>query len=59
MLQSTKQGLLITSKKLASRGTNSEIIVTATLFGVDIYVASDSYRPGKPVWLKYSPNALY
>ena len=39
-------------------GTNLEIIVTATLFGVDIYVASDSYRPGKPVWLKYSPNAL-
>ena len=38
-------------------GTNLEIIVTATLFGVDIYLATDSYRPGKPTWLKYSPNA--
>ena len=39
-------------------GTNLEIIVTATLFGIDIYVATDSYRPGKPLWLKYCPNAM-
>ena len=38
-------------------GTNLEIIVTATLFGIDIYVATDSYRPGCPAWLKYSPNS--
>ena len=37
-------------------GTNLEIIVTATLFGIDIYVATDSYRHGNPTWLKYSPN---
>ncbi len=35
-----------------------EIIVTATLFGLDVYVATDSYRPGKSTWLKYSPNTL-
>ena len=34
-----------------------EIIVTATLFGTDIYVASDTYRAGRPIWLKYSPNS--
>ena len=44
--------------KTCTWGTNLEIIVTATLFGIDVYVASDSYRPGKPTWLKYSPNAL-
>ena len=38
-------------------GTNLEIIVTATFFGIDIYVATDSYRPGSPTWLKYSPNS--
>ena len=42
--------------KTCTWGTNLEIIVTATLFGVDIYVATDNYRPGKPTWLKYSPN---
>ena len=35
--------------KTCTWGTNLEIIVT---------VASDSYRPGKPTWLKYSPNTL-
>jgi len=39
-------------------GINLEIIVTATLFGLDVYVAMDSYRPGKSTWLKYSPNTL-
>jgi len=29
-----------------------ENIDTATLFGLDVYVASDSYRPGKSTWLK-------
>ena len=38
-------------------GTNLEIIVTATLFETDIYVATDNYRPGNPTWLKYSPNS--
>lgn len=53
---STKQDLLTTLIILARRGTNLEIIVTA-LFGIDIYIATDSYRPGSPTWLKYSPNA--
>ena len=44
--------------KTCTWGTNLEIIVTATLFELDVYVASDSYRIGKPTWLKYSPNTL-
>ena len=45
-------------RKTCTWGTNLEIIATSTLFGIDIYVASASYRPGKPMWLKYSPNTL-
>lgn len=37
-------------------GTNLEIVVTATIFQLDIYVASDTYRPGKVTWLKYCPD---
>ena len=37
-------------------GTNLEIIVTATIFKMDVYVVSDTYRPGKATWLKYSPD---
>ena len=45
-------------KKTCTWGTNLEIIVTATLFGLDVYVASDSYNTGKPTWLKYPPNMM-
>ena len=37
-------------------GTNVEIIAAATLFSVDVYIATDNYKPGKAVWLKYTPN---
>ena len=33
-----------------------EIIAAATLFSVDVYIATDNYKPGKAVWLKYTPN---
>ena len=29
-------------------------IATATLFGMDIYVATDTHRRGMPIWLKYT-----
>ena len=37
------------------RGTNVEIIAATTLFKMDVYVATDSYKPGVAVWLKYTP----
>lgn len=37
-------------------GTNVEIIATASLFQVDVYVATESYHPGRPTWLKYMPR---
>ena len=37
-------------------GTSLEIIAVASIFQMDTYVVTDSYRPGKPTWLKYSPN---
>ena len=37
-------------------GTSLEIIAVASIFQVNIFVLSDSYRTGKPTWLKYSPN---
>ena len=36
-------------------GTNVEIIAAATLFKMDVYVATDSYKPRAAVWLKYTP----
>ena len=36
-------------------GTNVEIIAATTLFKMDVYVATDSYKPGAAVWLKYTP----
>ena len=41
-------------RKTAVLGTNLEIIAAATLFVLDVYVATDSYKPGTAVWLKYS-----
>ena len=36
-------------------GTNVEIITAATLFKMGVYVATDSYKPGTALWLKYTP----
>ena len=36
-------------------GTNVEMIAATTLFKMDVYVATDSYKPGVSVWLKYTP----
>lgn len=44
-------------RKTAVWGTNLEIIAAATLFALDVYVATDNYKPGTPVWLKYTPYA--
>lgn len=43
--------------KTAVWGTNLEIIAAATLFALDVYVATDGYKPGTAVWLKYTPYA--
>lgn len=44
-------------RKTAVWGTNLEIIAAATLYALDVYVATDSYKPGTAVWLKYTPYA--
>jgi len=41
-------------KKQFIWGTTTEIIAGATLFQIDVYVATDSYRPGSVTWLLYS-----
>ena len=43
-------------KKTCIWGTTVEIIATATLFQVDIYIATDSYSQ-EPTWLKYTPRS--
>ena len=45
-------------KKLYTWGTSTEIIAAATLFQVEVYVATDSYRPGVPMWLQYRPKPI-
>ncbi len=37
-------------------GTLVEILAFSSLFHIDVYVASDTYHPGKPSWVKYSPR---
>lgn len=37
-------------------GTSTEIAVAATLFGVNIFVASDQYCKGCFKWFKFTPN---
>ena len=39
-------------------GTTTEIIAAATLLQVDVYVATDSYRPGSVAWLLYTPKPV-
>ena len=43
-------------KKTCIWGTTVEILAAASLFQVDVYVATDSYHPGRPRWLKYMPK---
>ena len=31
-------------------------MATSTLFQIDVYVATESYHPGCPMWLKYIPR---
>ena len=45
-------------KKLYIWGTTTEIIAAATLFQVEVYVATDSYRPGSVTWLLYMPKPV-
>ena len=45
-------------KKTCVWGTTVEILATSSLFQIDIYVATDSYKPGKAIWLKYSPRTM-
>ena len=45
-------------KKLYTWGTSTEIIAAATLFQVEVYIATDSYRPGVPMWLQYTPKPI-
>ena len=39
-------------------GTSMEIMAAASFFQLDVYVATDSYRPGVPTWLLYTPKPL-
>ena len=43
-------------KKSCTWGTTVEILAFSSLFQVDVYIASDTYYPGKTTWLKYSPR---
>ena len=43
-------------KKQYIWGTNTEITAVATLFQVEVYVATNYYRPGVPMWIKYTPK---
>ena len=45
-------------KKLYTWGTSTEIIAAATLFQVEVYIATDSYRPRVPMWLQYTPKPI-
>ena len=43
-------------KRLYTWGTTTEITAAATLFQLEIYLATDNYKPGVPTWLLYSPK---
>jgi len=46
---------LNTASKLGSWGTQLELVAAATLFHVDIYVATDSLVKGECRWTKFTP----
>jgi len=37
-------------------GTSTEITTVATLLQVKVYVATDNYRSGVPMWIWYTPK---
>ena len=43
-------------KKQYTWGTNTEITAVASLLQVEVYVATDNYRPGVPMWIRYIPK---
>ena len=43
-------------KKQYTWGTSTEITAVATLLQVEVYVATDNYRPGVPMWIQYIPK---
>jgi len=45
-------------KKQYIWGTNTEITAIATLLQVEVYVATDNYRPGVPMWIRYLPKPV-
>ena len=48
-----------TIKKQFVRGTtNLEIIAAASLFELDVYIATETYRVGFPTWLVYAPRPV-
>ena len=45
-------------KKSHVWGTTVEILAAASLFQLDVYVATDSYAMGIPTWLLFTPKTL-
>jgi len=45
-------------KKVCVGGTNLEIIAEASLFQIQIYLATETYNIGDPRWLLYSPKPV-
>lgn len=45
-------------KKVGVWGTNLEIIAAASLFQIDIYLATETYHIGIPWWLLYPPKPV-
>ena len=46
-------------RKLSVWGTNLEIIAAASLFQLDIYLATETYHLGVPTWLLYPPKPMF
>ena len=46
-------------RKLSVWGTNLEIIAAASLFQLDIYLATETYHLGVPMWLLYPPKPMF
>ena len=45
-------------KKQFVWGTTLEIIAAASLFELDVYIATETYRVGFPTWLVYAPRPV-
>ena len=46
-------------RKLSVWGTNLEILAAASLFQLDIYLATETYHLGVPTWLLYPPKPMF